>query len=418
MNELKIILFPENRPRNFFNTRPVSVLNTDKTLAYSFDQYPALKLGCMESNAPVLSGFYEAHKNHLPLRIKPDNIQLLIVQAFSNHVNANSEELKSCFVNFEGKNNLEIIYDNVGEINVINRNVVKDITVKINKEMEKYIDKKLLNTLTPNFTTTNYDSLLICKMSIMGEFKEYFNSTTDFLTCGIPYIILEGTTNDYKEVLEKSKKLAKYNFKWYTDRIREPIQKMIVAKEGRIDTEFFRRMIKRKCQHFWSIYGQPNGKDTISGWIIKFFSYYNKMDRGVQRNIIKGEININEFCSACQMLNVPFKIKFKNGCIITKEYDMNYKVGFVGCHQNNKSEISLVSGWFIEQNRCTDTKGFNNMKNFKNYDSFEKLLNSQYQNTFITTSYRDKQLTQQSNKLLSFQSPWQKQQTQQNNTIF
>ena len=43
----------------------------------------------MDSNVPLLNGFYTAHTNHYPIRIKPDDIWLLIVQAFSNHVNAN-----------------------------------------------------------------------------------------------------------------------------------------------------------------------------------------------------------------------------------------------------------------------------------------------------------------------------------------
>ena len=57
----------------------------------------------MDSNVPLLNGFYTAHTNHYPIRIKPDDIWLLIVQAFSNHVNANSEELRHHFVNFDGK---------------------------------------------------------------------------------------------------------------------------------------------------------------------------------------------------------------------------------------------------------------------------------------------------------------------------
>ena len=60
---------------------------------------------------PLLNGFYTAHTNHYPIIIKPDDIWLLIVQAFSNHVNANSEKLRHYFVNFDGKQKLKVIYD-------------------------------------------------------------------------------------------------------------------------------------------------------------------------------------------------------------------------------------------------------------------------------------------------------------------
>ena len=62
----------------------------------------------MYTNVPLLNRFYIAHINHYPIRIKPDDIWLLIVQAFSNHVNANSEKLRHLFVNFDGKQKLSV----------------------------------------------------------------------------------------------------------------------------------------------------------------------------------------------------------------------------------------------------------------------------------------------------------------------
>ena len=62
---------------------------------------------------------------------------------------------------------------------------------------------------------------------------------------GIHYIILEGTADDYKKILDKAKDLKKYQFKWYIERIIH-IQKMIDAKEGKIDIDYFKNMIQKK----------------------------------------------------------------------------------------------------------------------------------------------------------------------------
>ncbi len=43
------------------------------------------------------------------------------------------------------------------------------------------------------------------------------------------------------------------------------------------------------------------------------------------------------------MLTVPFKIIDVN----QKEYQMKYKVGFVGCDQNQKKEVYPVTGWIV-----------------------------------------------------------------------
>ena len=100
-NELKIDLYPENQPLNDFKRMPFNDSIREFILGYSFDK--AKDLAYMDSNVPLLNGFYTAHINHYPIRIKPDDIWLLIVQAFSNHVNVNSEELRKYFDNFDGK---------------------------------------------------------------------------------------------------------------------------------------------------------------------------------------------------------------------------------------------------------------------------------------------------------------------------
>ena len=45
--------------------------------------------------------------------------------------------------------------------------------------MEEYFGKEILENLTPNFTKTNYDSIIISELSIMGAFKKYFEYTKE-----------------------------------------------------------------------------------------------------------------------------------------------------------------------------------------------------------------------------------------------
>ena len=77
----------------------------------------------------------------------------------------------------------------------------------------------------------------------MGAFKKYFDYEMMCIGCGNPYIILEGTADDYKKILSKAQSLKKYKFEWYIDRIIPHISKMIDAKEGKIDVNYFKSMI-------------------------------------------------------------------------------------------------------------------------------------------------------------------------------
>ena len=258
--------------------------------------------------APVLGGFYSAHIDHYPIRIKPDDIWLLIVQAFSNHVNLNSEDLRKYFVNFTGKKSLvcSFILDDSKQIN---QKIASDFSAQINSQMEKYLGKELLNTLTPNFTTTDYNSTIIFKISIMNAFKKYFEYKIFGMSgCGIPYIILEGTFEDYENIISKAIKLKKYKFSWYIDRIIPHIKKMAEAKKGKIDTYFFQNIIQKSEVTEWAggmsgIGGHDIKVDVISGWFLNFFAYDSKGNK-----LETDSIKIKELSNlADQMLNVPFE---------------------------------------------------------------------------------------------------------------
>ena len=277
-NDLKIELYPDRQQRYGCKKEPFKNIIPKDVLAYSFDKNE--ELGFIKYNVPVLNGFYTAHTNHYPIRIKPDDIWLLIVQAFSHHVNNNSEELRNMFVNFSGKKELIVKYP-LSDISQVDKKVLEDFSNQINDQMVKYLGKNILDTLTPNFSTTTYDSTIICKISIMGVFKKYFDYTMGLRGCGTPYLILEGTAEDYKKIITKAKDLSKYQFEWYINRIIPHIEKMVEAKEGKVDVDYFKNMIqsKEKSEYKSGLSGRGGYSykvDHLSGWFLDFFAYISK----------------------------------------------------------------------------------------------------------------------------------------------
>ena len=346
-NELKIDLYPGKRPRYTFDKTPVSKLITRDVLDHSLN--PEQSLAYIDTNVPLLNGFYTAHTNHYPIRIKPDDIWLLIVQAFSNHVNANSEKLRHYFVNFDGKQKLKVIYE-LSNIEQVDRKILENFSEQINEQMKKYLGEKLLDILTPNFSTSNYDSKIVCKISIMGAFKKYFQYKMALIGCGIPYIILEGTAKDYKEIISKANELKKYEFDWYINRIIPHLEKMVEAKEGKIDTNYFKDIIQKKevTETKWGSSGMRKYEvkyDYISGWFLNFFAYSNNSIDGRYIKFEKEMLKVEDFKTlANQMLIVPFTIEDEVHKI---KYEMKYKVGFVGCDQNENKQVFPIQGWIV-----------------------------------------------------------------------
>ena len=340
-NELKIELYPENKPTTELKSEPIKTIINNETLGHSFDINENLSFLCY--NVPTLSGIFYAYCNHYPIRIKPDDIWLLIVQCFSHHVNKNSESLRNYFVNFEGKKKLKIQIETLK----IDKKDFETFVEKINQELMKYVGGDILKNLTPDFTTTDINTKLVCQMSIMDSFKKYFDYEFDEFNCGIPYIILEGVAEDYKTIISKAKELSKYQFEWYINQIIPIIQKMVEAKEGKIDVDFFKNIIIKKegityrdkdCQELkYKI-------DYLNGWITNFFGYYKEENGNLCE--LKGENidreTINNLPS--QILNIPFKIKNMQNNI---EKEVKFEAGIFGCALNEKKEISFGIGWLL-----------------------------------------------------------------------
>ena len=346
-NELKIELYPDREPRYDFPKEPLENIIPNGAIGYSFDKKE--KLACIKYNTPVLNGFYKAHTNHYPIRIKPDDIWLLIVQAFSYHVNENAEKLRDMFVNFSGKKELVVKYP-ISTIDEVNNKILENFSEQINEQMKQYLGENVLNTLTPNFSTTTYDYTIVCKISIMGAFKKYFDYTMDLCGCGIPYLILEGTAEDYQKIISKAKELSKYEFEWYINKIIPHIEKMVEAKQGKIDVDYFKNMIQSKevTEHESGpsgIGGYDYKVDHLSGWFLNFFSYITDGEGSYYP--FKGDhLSVLDFKKLPnQRLTVPFKIIDVNN----NEYLMKYKVGFIGCNQNKKMKYTLLqAGLFLQ----------------------------------------------------------------------
>ena len=138
------------------------------------------------------------------------------------------------------------------------------------------------------------------------------------------------------------------------DRIIPHINKMIEAKEGNINTNYFRSFIQdEKITETIQLGGgclppqyrkkQQIKVDYIKGWFLDFFAYFGKEKR--YKRMAGRYIKIEDFNTlAEQMLVVPFKIENRT---TNKVDDMKFKVGFSGCGLNSKNEVYPVSRWQV-----------------------------------------------------------------------
>ena len=279
-------------------------------------------------------GMYQAYADHRPFVLSPDMIWLLISQGFSRHINANSGKLRPHFVNFSGEQTL-IVESNTSPIT--NPDNWEEIISQFIKQISEYTGEELTQILSSDFSTTTPVERIASEITIMEAMKPYFEYIVIRIVCGIPEITLQGTTEDWQKVLDKTKQLAKYDLEWWTSELEPLLKEFVNASQGKIDKKFWQNMFK---YHSQKQYGAPN---IIDGWIVKFFPY----DRDGKRNNLKELIGDNHLPDEIVKVDVKY---IQTDGVHTEETMLELWSGFIGLKQNPRNfALTPKIGWMVKQ---------------------------------------------------------------------
>ena len=301
----------------------------------------------------ILQGFYSAYENHLPIRLTPDIIWLLIVQGFSHHVNYNSKELREKFVNFEGKKKLEIIIPKYHSYKQMKSEDYAELFENLTEKIKENVGEELINTIDFNFSTSNEITKVVGYASIMSSLKKFFEFRGFCHMCNYPYIILEGKLEDWESILKKTKDLSKYDLERWTSMLEIPLKEIIETKKGNINKQFWKSILyPDKIDEKIEI-GDYKYKtiqvDGINGWLLTFFPYY-----------IDGHFRYTNSIKTKDLWRLPEKI-LKTPLLMKSddegETPMIIYSGFLGM-KVDKEKNNLVTaeiGWYVKE-KCNDGK--------------------------------------------------------------
>ena len=301
----------------------------------------------------ILQGFYSAYENHLPIRLTPDIIWLLIVQGFSHHVNYNSKELREKFVNFEGKKKLEIIIPKYHSYKQMKSEDYAELFEKLTEKIKENVGEELINTIDFNFSTSNEITKVVGYASIMSSSKKFFEFRGFCHMCNYPYIILEGKLEDWESILKKTKDLSKYDLERWTSMLEIPLKEIIETKKGNINKQFWKNIlypdkIDEKIEI--GVYEYKTIQvDGINGWLLTFFPYYKD-----------GYFRYTNSIKTKDLWRLPEKI-LKTPLLMKSddegETPMIIYSGFLGM-KVDKEKNNLVTaeiGWYVKE-KCNDGK--------------------------------------------------------------
>jgi hypothetical protein len=281
------------------------------------------------------NGMYQAYADHRPFVISPDMIWLLISQGFVRHVSANSEILRKNFVDFDSRLSLIVRNDSLTLDSPAGS--WEKIFPEFTKQIAEHTGNDLISVLTSDFSTTTPVEKVASEITIMEAMEPYFEFIVIRIVCGIPEITLKGTTEDWQKIYDKTKKLEKYDLKWWTDELEPLLNEFIKASKGEIDKEFWRNMFK---YHSQKQYGAPK---IIDGWIVKFFPY----DKDGKRNNLKQLEGGGNLPQEIVKVDLKYIESFGDS---TRTIPLELWAGFVGLEQNsNDFTLTPKIGWMIRK---------------------------------------------------------------------
>jgi len=218
------------------------------------------------------STVFSCYNNHWVLKTCPEDWWISISQKIARAIDkdANHEKVRTFFVSHEDKKTLSVDCTEFGSI--------------YNVDYEWFFDA-MKNQISKNINNPEYTDIMDCGFSgstsvqkivnnimLMYGFKEYFDYRMSFL-CGIPGVVMDGSENDWKLLLQKHQKLEKFLepiddvlklSDWFKSS-RRVLEKLLDTYQGNPDTDWWGKIIFRQ-----TTYGS-GGRDDYGGWFISDF---------------------------------------------------------------------------------------------------------------------------------------------------
>ncbi|MTI14948.1 DUF4419 domain-containing protein [Sansalvadorimonas verongulae] len=243
-----------------YNAIPASIKEARSLSGECFVRPKADECAC-----DFASSIISAFRDHRPVEITPDAVWMMILQSFSAHINKNAEEFRDMFVSHEGRKTLCVECD-TDSYPEGDHHMSELFCKQISKNIK---DKTLVSLLSKPFSTSSQDDLTSFQFAIMGSVQEFF--TFKCYPCsGIPYITLQGTVDDWKDLRDRFLHLKSYDLNDWHD-VLDPVLKKFEETAGlqpeEVDKVFWQGMVKYFDRYKGS--GPPSG--SINGWIVNFY---------------------------------------------------------------------------------------------------------------------------------------------------
>lgn len=212
---------------------------------------------------------HKSFDEHRPLTLSPDVIWMAIAQGVSIHINENFKELEPFIFKTNKPDKISVRND---ELSYNSEDLIDEASTKepwadllqaYSDSTTAYVNDDYYDFFVPEFSTTTsyiHASYEVTMLEGFSQAFEYFGDSG----CGIPYITLLGTEDDWRAIYQRIDKIEELGMKTWAEELRAVLKQFIRVYEKDVDRSFWQDIYKNHLEY---------GTSYVSGWFIKFFPY-------------------------------------------------------------------------------------------------------------------------------------------------
>lgn len=242
----------------------------------------------------LLNTMMIAYNEHTPLTLRPDDLWITIVIVFMKYIDRNLPDGKQ-----------KLLEVDVEDLNFSSMDFWLDFTESLRLKM----GTDIADSIIPTFSTTTTTDRIITNIALMSGFKKMF-LYQGTQCCGLSEITLEGTEEDWSNLITKTKQLFTFGDSILTNwsELLIPIlEQFHNLYMGKVDEDFWQRICTYKTRG-------SGGDKYFRGWFLVFgpFNVEGEYILRPREDVMKDNIYANDVPDdeiADTQVDVDVKIK-------------------------------------------------------------------------------------------------------------
>lgn len=252
----RFLVDPVQRATDRPITRPLSEQLGASLLLGGEPERPVVDHGATH---PLLGAVHRAFAEHRPLVLTPDVVWLTIAHGVARHVHLNAETLRRRLVRHDGRERITLEVSELPDSGADWGEVVE----AFRDALADRIGDGPARLFECDFSTSTEVERLAGRVVLMDAYTPFYDYQLECI-CGIPWVRLEGTVEDWRRIRERVDVLAELDLETWARSLRPICDELVKAADGAPTLSFWRRLYKPVDAY---------GGDVVTGWIARLYPY-------------------------------------------------------------------------------------------------------------------------------------------------